>query len=91
MTRDSEMDIDVPKQRAKSSSHVAERMRLYRKRRRQGLRSVRIWLPVTDIDYFLRLVLTERQRQRPDALQTELAGLIRQILDEMRDARAGYR
>ncbi len=78
MTRDSEMDIDVPKQRA-------------RKRRRQGLRSVRIWLPVTDIDYFLRLVLTEKQRQRPDALQTELAGLIRQILDEMRDARAGYR
>jgi len=51
-------------------------MRLYRKRRRQGLRSVRIWLPVTDIDYFLRLVLTERQRQRPDALQTGSAAEI---------------
>jgi hypothetical protein len=61
---------DVPKQRAKSSSHVAERMRLYRKRRRVGLRSVRIWLPVTDIDYFIRVVLTDRQRQRPDARVT---------------------
>jgi len=45
-------------------------------------------LPVTDIDYFIREVLTERQRQRPDALETELAGLIQQILDEIRDARA---
>ena len=65
-------------------------MRLYRKRRRQGLQSVRIriLLPVTDIDYFTREVLTERQRQRPDALETELAGLIQQILDEIRDARA---
>ena len=63
-------------------------MRLYRKRRRQGLQSVRILLPVTDIDYFIREVLTERQRQRPDALETGLAGLIQQILDEIRDARA---
>jgi hypothetical protein len=63
-------------------------MRLYRQRRRQGLRSVRILLPVTDIDYFIRVVLTERQRQRPDTLETELAGLIHQMLDELRDARA---
>ena len=61
---------------------------LYRKRRRQGLRSVHILLPVTDIDYFIRVVLTERQRQRPDALETGLAGLIHQILEEIRDARA---
>ena len=85
------MSTVVPTASARSSSRVAQRMRLYRKRRQQGLRSVRISLPVTDIDYFMRVVLTERQRQRPDALQTELAGLIRQILDEMRDARAGYR
>ena len=45
-------------------------------------------LPVTDIDYFIRAVLTERQRQRPDALETGLAGLIQQILDEIRGARA---
>ena len=73
---------------ARSCSQVSQRMRLYRKRRRQGLQSVRILLPVTDIDYFTREVLTERQRQRPDALETGLAGLIQQILDEIRDARA---
>ena len=82
------MSTDVPNASARSSSNISHRMRLYRKRRRQGLRSVRILLPVTDIDYFIRVVLTERQRQRPDALETELAGLIRQIVDEARDARA---
>ena len=63
-------------------------MRLYRKRRRQGLRSVRILLPVTDIDYFMRVVLTERQRQRPDALGTALVGLFQDMLEEIRDAQA---
>jgi hypothetical protein len=66
-------------------------MRLYRKRRQEGLRSVRISLPVTDIDYFMRVVLTERQRQRPDALEAGLAGIIQQAVDEMRDARSRYR
>jgi hypothetical protein len=66
------------------------RMRLYRKRRQEGLRSVRILLPVTDIDYFIREVLTERQRRRPDALEAALAGIIQQALDEMRDARSRY-
>ena len=78
------MDIGVPKQGVKSPSHVAERMRLYRKRRRQGLRSVRILLPVTDIDYFMRVVLTERQRQRPDAFETALVGLFQDMLEEIR-------
>jgi hypothetical protein len=35
----------------------------------------------------MRVVLTERQRQRPDALETELAKLIHQMLDEIGDAR----
>jgi Histidine kinase len=35
----------------------------------------------------VQVVLTERQRQRPDALETELAKLIHQMLDEIRDAR----
>jgi len=83
-----EMSTEVPNASARSSSRVSQRMRVYRKRRRQGLRSVRILLPVTDIDYFTREVLTERQRQRPDALETGLAGLIQQILDEIRDGRA---
>ena len=82
------MSTDLPNASARSSSWVARRMRLYRKRRQEGLRSVRIWLPVTDIDYFIRVVLTERQRQRPDALETELAGIIQRTLDEIRDARA---
>ena len=82
------MSTDVPNASARSSSQVAERMRLYRKRRRQGLRSVRILLPVTDIDYFMRVVLTERQRQRPDALETALVGLFQDMLEEIRDARA---
>ena len=84
------MDIGVPKQGVKSPSHVAERMRLYRKRRRQGLRSVRILLPVTDIDYFMRVVLTERQRQRPDALETALVGLFQDMLEEIRCASPRY-
>ena len=83
-----EMSTDVPNSAARSSSQVAERMRLYRKRRREGLRSVRIWLPVTDIYYFIQVVLTERQRQRPDALETALVGLFQDMLEEMRNARA---
>ena len=63
-------------------------MRLYRNRRRQGLRSVRIWLPVSDIDYFIQVVLTKRQRQRRDALETALVGLFQDMLEEIRDARA---
>ena len=52
----------------RSASQVAERMRLYRKRRRQGLRSVRILLPVKDIDYFTRVVLTERRAPKMRAI-----------------------
>jgi rRNA pseudouridine-1189 N-methylase Emg1 (Nep1/Mra1 family) len=78
------MSTDVPNASARSSSQVAERMRLYRNRRRQGLRSVRILLPVTDIDYFMRVVLTKRQRQRPDALETALVGLFQDMLEEIR-------
>src|SRR2546430_14127340 len=64
---------------ARSCSQVSQRMRLYRKRRRQGLQSVRILLTVNDIDYFIREGLTERQRQRPDTLENGLAGLSQQI------------
>jgi hypothetical protein len=50
-----EMSTEVPNASARSSSRVSQRMRVYRKRRRQGLRSVRVLLPVTDIDYFVRV------------------------------------
>ena len=78
------MSTDVPNASARTSSRVSQRMRLYRKRRQQGLRSVRISLPVTDIDYFMRVVLTERQRQRPDAFETALVGLFQDMLEEIR-------
>src|SRR5258706_9996405 len=48
----------------RSFSPAAQRMRRYRKQRRQGLRSVRILLHETDIDALIRLrLLKEDQRQ----------------------------
>jgi hypothetical protein len=49
---------------------AAERMRLYRKRRRQGLRYVRIPLRVTEIDDLIRMgLLSEDQRYDAEAVQ----------------------
>jgi hypothetical protein len=49
---------------SRSSSPAAQRMRRYRKQRRQGLRSVRILLDETDIDALIRMrLLKEDQRQ----------------------------
>jgi hypothetical protein len=65
-----------------SSTPVAERMRLYRKRRRQGLQYVRIPLHVTDVDSLIRLgVLKEEQRHDTERLQTALLGLLYRALD----------
>jgi hypothetical protein len=81
------MSIDTSKEWLEPCSRVAERMRLYRKRRRQGLRSVRILLRVTDIDEFIRLgLLEEEQRESPEALQAVVLNLLQQIMDEIRDA-----
>ena len=61
----------------RSSSPVAQRMRRYRKQRRQGLRSVRIPLHETDCDVLIRMgLLTEDQRQDHKALQKALLGLL---------------
>ena len=61
----------------RSSSPAAQRMRRYRKQRRQGLRPVRIWLDETDIDALIRMrLLKEDQRQDPEALQKALLGLL---------------
>ena len=60
-----------------SSSPAAQRMRRYRKQRRQGLRSVRILLDETDIDALIRMgLLKEDQRQDPKALQKAVLGLL---------------
>ena len=47
---------------SRSSSPAAQRMRRYRKQRRQGLRSVRILLDETDIDALIRMKLCEMRR-----------------------------
>ena len=62
---------------SRSSSPAAQRMRRYRKQRRQGLRPVRILLGETDIDALICMKhLTEDQRQDPKALQTAVLGLL---------------
>jgi len=61
----------------RSSSPGAQRMRRYRKRRRQGLRSVRILLDQPGIDALIEMtLLKEDQRQDVKALQKALLGLL---------------
>jgi hypothetical protein len=62
---------------SRSSSPAAQRMRRYRKRRREGQRSVRIALYETDCDVLIRIgLLKEDQRQDRKALQKALLGLL---------------
>jgi hypothetical protein len=69
---------------ARSSSPAAQRMRRYRKQRRQGLRSVRILLDETDIDALIRMrLLKEDQRQDVEALQTAVLGLVYRVQDDL--------
>jgi hypothetical protein len=61
----------------RSSSPAAQRMRRYRKQRRQGLRPVRILLDETDRDALIRMgLLKEEQRHDIKALQTAVTGLL---------------
>jgi hypothetical protein len=86
-----EMNTDVPKARAQPLSPVAERMRRYRKRRRLGLRSVRILLRVTTIDDMIRFgLLEESQRERPEALRAAVVHLIRQAMEARRHRASRY-
>jgi hypothetical protein len=63
----------------------AERMRLYRKRRREGMQLVCIPLHVTEIDDLIRMGrLNEAQRQDAEALQAAVLGHVQLALDEMR-------
>jgi hypothetical protein len=67
-----------------SSSPAAQRMRRYRKQRRQGLRSVRILLDETDVDAFIRLgLLKEDQRQDEEALRTAVMTLVYRAEDDL--------
>ena len=76
------MSTEPGQVRARSSSPEAERMRLYRKRRREGMRYVRISLHVTEIDDLVRLgFLRGEQCQDPKALQAAVMGIICGVLD----------
>ena len=62
---------------SRSSSPAAQRMRRYRKHRREGQRSVRIPLYETDCDVLIRMgLLKEDQRDDHKALQKALLGLL---------------
>ena len=68
----------------RSSSPAAQRMRRYRKRRSQGLRSVRILLDQTDIDALIRMKLLKKdQRQDVEALQTAVTGLVYRVQEDL--------
>ena len=61
----------------RSSSPAAQRMRRYRKHRKQGIRSVRILLDKWDIDALIDMrFLKEDQRQDVKALPKALLGLL---------------
>ena len=67
-------------------------MRLYRKRRREGMRYVRIPLRVTDIDSLIQVGrLGEDQRHDAEAIGAAVLGLFEMALEEIRDAWPGAR
>jgi hypothetical protein len=81
------MSAEFTQETAGSSSRAAERMRLYRKRRRQGLQLVRIPLRATEIDDLVRMGrLTEDQRHNVEALQAAVLGLFHIAMEEERDS-----
>jgi hypothetical protein len=60
---------------------AAQRMRLYRKRRKLGLRYVRVPLAVTEIDTLIRRrLLKEDQRLDDEALQTAIMTVLYRVL-----------
>jgi hypothetical protein len=64
-------------------STSAARMRLYRKRRRQGMQYVRIPLHVTEVDALIRMGrLKEDSRTDAEVLQAAVLNLIYQAVDE---------
>ena len=80
---DSKEDGPDPAQRARSTSPAAKRMRRYRKRRRSGIRCVRISLDLTEIEDLIRLGhLPEERREDAEALQTAVLTLLYRALDD---------
>jgi hypothetical protein len=66
-----------------SCTSAADRMRAYRKRRRQGLQYVRVLLHDTELDSLIRMrLLKEEQRKDPEAVQAAVTGLIYRALED---------
>jgi hypothetical protein len=60
-------------------------MRLYRERRRQGVRLVRIPLQVTNIDDLIQLgLLKQDERHNEEALRAAVLRLVHQAVEEAR-------
>ena len=66
------MSLEPKKMPALSSAPVAERMRRYRKRRRRGMRCLRIQIHVSEIDALIRKKYLDQQ-SRDDLKAVEYA------------------
>ena len=77
------MDTDTPGVPLRSTSPAAVRMRAVRKRRRQEMRCIRLWLHATQIEGLIRKGFLSRE-DRGDLLALEWAidGVISTVLDE---------
>jgi hypothetical protein len=65
-----------------SSSPAAERMRLYRKRRREGMQYVQIPLHKSEVEDLIGLGFLQReQREDAQALQAAVLTIVYQALD----------
>jgi hypothetical protein len=77
------MNTEVQGTPLRSPSPVAERMRLVRKRRRQGMRGIRVWLHATQIDGLIRKgFLRPEDRGDLDALAWAAEFAISTVFDE---------
>ena len=76
LNKEKAMSTEAGQVRARSSSPEAERMRLYRKRRREGMRYVRIPLHVMEVDALIRIGrLKEDSRTDAEVLQAAVLSL----------------
>ena len=89
-TPSSGINRDAERERIGSSLRTAERMRLYRKRRREGVRLVQITLEATDIDELVSLgQLEPEQRENAKALNDVIWNLVHLAMEEIRYASSG--
>ena len=71
------MNTDAAKVDSARSSSPAERMRLYRNRRRSGMRTVRILLHVTEIEALIRKgYLDHKSRDDRDAVEFAISSFV---------------